>query len=430
MVEPIDTTFVVIAGGKGTRSINPSVPKSLHKLMGETIIEHQLSSIAKYGPAEVIIVGGFGFEALKEELEFLEIKFPDLALTPLHEENPQGTLGALMLALDRIQTTYCVVILGDIIFDCNLENLLKFSVKLNVDFVLCSHPNAHPEDSDQIHMDLITSEVKRFFPKGETTGVAGNLAAAGIYCVRKDFLKENQFSFGDITKSISEYCLTNKARIYSWITVDYVADAGTPARIEKIENDMRTGTRMRRSGIQKDAIFLDLDDTLLKNVEDKSVADPPMVAMETILELKRLNQLGIPIVVATNQPGIAKGHFDLEAFGLYKAKIESNLSIYGAFVDAWEICPHHPEKGWENEVADLKIACECRKPKPGLLLQAAQKYGISLPKSVFLGDSIVDLMASTEVNATFLGVDAKAIAGGSFSTASILRELADNYASD
>ena len=76
MVEPIDTTFVVIAGGKGTRSINPSVPKSLHKLVSKTIIEHQLSSLAKYGPAEVIIVGGFGFEALKVELNILESKFP------------------------------------------------------------------------------------------------------------------------------------------------------------------------------------------------------------------------------------------------------------------------------------------------------------------------------------------------------------------
>lgn len=430
MVEPIDTTFVLIAGGKGTRSINPSVPKSLHKLASKTIIEHQLSSLAKYGPADVIIVGGFGFEALKVELNILESKFPDLKVTCLYEENPQGTLGALMLALNKIQTTYCLVILGDIIFDCNLENLLNFSVKLNADFVLCSHPNAHPEDSDQIYTDLLTSEVRQFFSKGESASVAGNLATAGIYCLRKDFLKEDSFLNGDITKNISEYCLTNNARIYSWITVDYVTDAGTPARIQKIESDIRTGTRMRRSGVQKEAVFLDLDDTLLENVEDKSISHPPIIAMETVIELKRLNRLGIPIVIATNQPGIAKGQFDLETFGLYKAKIESDLSSHGVFIDAWEICPHHPEQGWENEVVNLKIACECRKPKPGLLVEAAQKYGISLAKSVFIGDSIVDLLACREVGATFLGVDAKAIAGGSFSTASILRELADNYASD
>ena len=69
------------------------------------------------------------------------------------------------------------------------------------------------------------------------------------------------------------------------------------------------------------------------------------------------------------------------------------LGNEGAYLDAVYYCPHHPDKGFEGEIPELKINCECRKPKPGMLLQAANDYNIDLSKSYMIGDSLIDIEA-------------------------------------
>lgn len=73
--------------------------------------------------------------------------------------------------------------------------------------------------------------------------------------------------------------------------------------------------------------------------------------------------------------------------------METELGRAGAFVDAIYICPHHPDKGFEGERPEYKYDCECRKPKPGLLLQAARDFNIDLSQSIMIGDSSRDVEA-------------------------------------
>ena len=79
------------------------------------------------------------------------------------------------------------------------------------------------------------------------------------------------------------------------------------------------------------------------------------------------------------------------------------LGQEGAYVDGIYYCPHHPHKGYEGEVPELKIECECRKPKPGMLLQAAKDFNIDLEKSWMVGDSDTDIEAGKKAGCqTFL----------------------------
>ena len=95
----------------------------------------------------------------------------------------------------------------------------------------------------------------------------------------------------------------------------------------------------------------------------------------------------------TNQPVIARGEVTWEELDEIHRKMETLLGQEGAYVDDIFICPHHPDRGFPGERPEYKIDCACRKPKPGLLLQAAKKYNIDLAESWMIGDSESDMEA-------------------------------------
>ena len=109
--------------------------------------------------------------------------------------------------------------------------------------------------------------------------------------------------------------------------------------------------------------------------------------------IKKINKSDYLAVVVTNQPMIAKGFISFEEVEMTHKKMETLLGEEHAFLNGIYFCPHHPEKGFEGEVKELKIDCECRKPKPGMLLQAAADMNIDLKNSWMIGDSERDLVA-------------------------------------
>ena len=109
--------------------------------------------------------------------------------------------------------------------------------------------------------------------------------------------------------------------------------------------------------------------------------------------IKLINQSGYLAIVVTNQPVIARGEVTWDELHEIHRKMETLLGKDGAYIDGLYICPHHPDKGFEGERPEYKIDCDCRKPKPGLLLQAAQDYNIDLTQSYMIGDSERDVEA-------------------------------------
>jgi len=137
------------------------------------------------------------------------------------------------------------------------------------------------------------------------------------------------------------------------------------------------------------AIFLDRDGVVIE--DSHYLGNSARVrlvpgAAETIAEL---NRAGWAVVIVTNQSGVARGLFPLEAVGAVHDHLAGLLRGHGARIDAFHFCPHHPEA----DVPAFRLDCECRKPKPGMLCRAAAELGLDLAESWMIGDRESDLEA-------------------------------------
>jgi D-glycero-D-manno-heptose 1,7-bisphosphate phosphatase len=112
--------------------------------------------------------------------------------------------------------------------------------------------------------------------------------------------------------------------------------------------------------------------------------------------IKLLNEAGFRVIVVTNQSGIARGYYDEAAVHRLHRHMDSELSRFGARVDAYFFCPHHPEFG----IGDYRKSCECRKPMDGMLREGAKEFSIDLSRSYMIGDRLVDIEAGLKAGCT------------------------------
>jgi mannose-1-phosphate guanylyltransferase / phosphomannomutase len=120
--------------------------------------------------------------------------------------------------------------------------------------------------------------------------------------------------------------------------------------------------------------------------------------------IQRLNEAGFLVIVVTNQPVVARGECTLDVLRLIHNKMETLLGRKHAWIDALYFCPHHPDKGFAGEVPELKVDCDCRKPKTGMFDRALQEWNISLPGSYGVGDSRRDVIAAHRMGIVAIGV--------------------------
>ncbi len=148
------------------------------------------------------------------------------------------------------------------------------------------------------------------------------------------------------------------------------------------------------------AVFLDRDGVINELIyyPEQGIIDSPFTVAQFKLlpgvgeAINRLHEIGYKVVLVSNQPGIAKEHMSEGTFDRIREKMKAELAKKGSFLDGEYYCFHHPEA----KVERLKVNCECRKPKPGLLLQAAKEMGIELFQSWMIGDRLVDVKAGKE----------------------------------
>ena len=159
------------------------------------------------------------------------------------------------------------------------------------------------------------------------------------------------------------------------------------------------------------AVFLDRDGVINAMVyhAEFGLVDSPANPDEFNLlpgvgeAVRLINQMGFLAIVISNQPGIAKGKFTLPLLEATTNKMHRELALTGARLDAVYYCLHHPETLLE----EYRIVCECRKPKPGLLLQAAREWDLDLERSYFVGDGVTDMAAGQSVGNTTLFVSSR-----------------------
>ncbi len=125
------------------------------------------------------------------------------------------------------------------------------------------------------------------------------------------------------------------------------------------------------------AVFLDRDGTVIEDLKYLARPEDVMLLPGAADAVRRLNDAGVPVIVVTNQSGIARGLFTEADYNAVRSRLDAVLGREGARIDASYMCPHHP---------DYTGPCECRKPGTLLYRQAATEQGLDLARSFFVGD--------------------------------------------
>jgi len=141
--------------------------------------------------------------------------------------------------------------------------------------------------------------------------------------------------------------------------------------------------------VSRAAIFLDRDGTLCEEVGYVNHLSRSRLLPGSLEAIRLINQAGLLAVVTTNQSGVARGYFSQDLVEAVHAQLLSAISSGGARLDAIYYCPHHPSEG----SPPWRAVCECRKPRPGMILRAAREHGIDFAGSYVVGDSVVDIEA-------------------------------------
>lgn len=384
--------IVIMAGGKGTRiaAVNSEVPKPMIPILDKPILQYQIEGLKRQGYTDyILIVGHLGnviTDYFKDGSKFgVNIEY-------IVEEEPLGTAGALYYLKNKIDSDF-LLLNGDVIFDVNIEKFLQAHQKNGCEATILTHPNSHPYDSGIIIADG-EGKVIKWFHKEEERKWYKNRVNAGLHVLSERVLERfHEAKKTDLDRDILKKLIA-EGELYTYDSPEYVKDMGTPERYYEVIDDIRSGKVEQRNLRNKQkAIFLDRDGTInvykgfLKKIDELELIPGVGEAV------KKINSSGYLAIVITNQPVIARGEVTFEELEEIHNKMETLLGQEGAYVDDIFLCPHHPHKGYEGERPEYKIKCDCRKPKPGLLLQAAEKYNIDLEQSWMVGDSISDVEA-------------------------------------
>jgi D,D-heptose 1,7-bisphosphate phosphatase len=404
-----------MAGGKGTRiaSIANDIPKPMIRIGGKPILEHQIENLKACGLTDITLVIGHLGEAVRNY--FQDGSAFGVNISYFTEDYPLGTAGALFKMPEL--TDDFLLMCGDVMVSVDFNRFIRFHREHKAWASLMAHPNGHPYDSSLLVTETLqpqekgglpieTHRVTNWLNKEDERLYYRNRVNAGIEIISPELLKETMRDFTprhpeqpdkiDLDRDVLKPNIPS-GRIFAYDTPEYIKDMGTPDRYYEVERDLKSGKVTARNLFNKQkAIFLDRDGTInvykgfLTKPEDFELIKGAAEAIRSI------NRSGFLVIVVSNQPVIARGECSFEELQTIHNKMETLLGKEGAFVDAIYYCPHHPDKGFEGERPDYKYDCDCRKPKPGLLLKAVQDLNIDLAQSLMIGDSDRDIQAGQQ----------------------------------
>ena len=385
---------IVIAGGQGTRiaSVNSEIPKAMIPVCGKPIIEYEVELCKRHGFTDFLfIIGHMGNQISSY---FGNGSKWGVSIDYFQETCPLGTAGALAYLKDKLVEDF-FVLYGDTIVDFDMMAMLKYHQEKKADATLFLHPNDHPYDSDIVQLNP-DGKVVKFDNKPHPDGfVSKNIVNAALFIFSPAILTQIEVGVkSHIEKEVLPRCLGAGMNLYGYLSFEYIKDMGTPERYYAVCDDVKSGkvARLNRTN-KRPAIFLDRDGTISKEVNLLNKPNQLELIEGAAEAIKLINKSDYLAVIVTNQPVIARNLCSIEELEYIHATLETMLGKEGAYVNDIYYCPHHPDKGYPEERPEFKIDCECRKPKPGMLLQAANDWNIDLANSYMIGDTTRDLEA-------------------------------------
>lgn len=382
----------ILSGGKGTRlsEVSGGLPKPLVEVNGRALLGRQLDLLKASGCTEALVLAGHGAEAVAAYVG--DGSEWGMRVVCIAEEAALGTAGAVRAVIDRLEPQF-LVLYADTLLDVDLGRF-RAAHREGAAATLFLHPNDHPHDSDLVELGT-DGRVKAFHPYPHPEGAElPNQVNAALYVLDRDALAgiDGLPERPDFGKHVFPRMLEQGMDIFGYVSPEYIKDAGTPKRLAKVARDLASGRVAARSLRQpQPAVFIDRDGVL--NVEKNRISRPEDLVLipGAATGVARLNDSDYRTAVVTNQPVVARGDCTPDDLRRIHARLDTLLGREGAYVDALYACPHHPDGGFPGEVAELKIVCDCRKPAPGLVRQAAVDLNVDLPGSWMIGDSTVDM---------------------------------------
>ena len=397
---------IIMAGGRGTRisELFPDIPKPLIPIDGVPVLEREICSLRDQGFKDLIIT--VSHMADKIISYFDDGSNLGVNIQYYIEETPLGNAGALFKLKDQLTEPF-LLLNADAVFDVDFNRMVAFH-KLHGGLVtLFTHPNSHPYDSGLIIANKGGAVEAWLAKEDNRPKFYRNRVNAGLHVIDPAVLEQIKIdpdTIGskdengktikvDLDRQLLKP-LSGTGKMFCYDSPEYVKDMGTPERYNSVVKDYKSGTVQAKNLSNKQkAVFIDRDGTInkyvgfLRNIQEFELIDGITEA------IKKINASGYLAIVVTNQPVIARGEVTWNELEEIHNKMETLLGLEGAYLDGIYFCPHHPHKGYEGEVVELKIECDCRKPKPGMLLKAAEDFNINLRQSYMIGDGENDIKA-------------------------------------
>lgn len=405
---------VIMAGGRGTRisSVASDIPKPMIKIEGIPVLEREIECLKEQGFNDIIITvshlgniiieyfgDGSGNSPVTRQPFGVHIEY-------YFEKEPLGNAGALFKIKDSLTSDF-LLLNADAMFDVDFNRFVEYHNQHGGLVTLFTHPNSHPYDSGLIVTDK-TGAVEKWLAKEDARPqYYRNRVNAGLHVISPKVLEFSKIDTETIGKVGNDgkpvkvdldrqllKPLAGTGKMFCYDSPEYVKDMGTPDRYYSVCADYKEGrvTAKNLRNKQK-AVFLDRDGTInkyvgfLQNIDDFELIEGVAEA------IRKINESGYLAIVVTNQPVIARGEVSFVELEEIHNKMETLLGKEGVYLDAIYYCPHHPHKGYDGERPELKIDCDCRKPKPGMLLKAAEDFNIDLSQSWMIGDGENDIKA-------------------------------------
>jgi len=353
---------IILAGGFGTRlrTVVADRPKPMADVNGEPFLSYLLDKLDMEGFNKVVLAVGYMADYIES---YYKNKYKNLDIIYSVEDEPLGTGGCIKKALEYIDEDYAYVLNGDTYFDIDLRDMAK-----DADITIACKYFENFSRYGKVEIDSNNRITKFREKEPNQTGYING----GIYLVKKNVFDNFNLSQKFSLESDFFNVYMDKLNIKAFKSSDYFMDIGIPEDYFKFKEDIK----------QIKVLFLDRDGVVNEDYGHVHTIDK-FDFMPDIFDIcKKYQTDGYKIIVVSNQAGIAKGLYTQNDLDILDKFMKDSFKKNGIDILDSFYCPHKDEDN-----------CECRKPKPGLILKAKEKYNIDLTRSVLIGDKMSDLEA-------------------------------------
>jgi len=384
------TQALILCGGKGIRFKKYSDKnKQLEKIYKTENLINIVEQLNKNGIKNKLFLTGKDNYNLEN---FIKKNFKNFKI--IRDKNFFGTGGAVFETKNfLIKDT--IIIMGDLFINFNFKKFIKISKKYDGSIMV--HSNSHPYDSDRVlfNNDFVIKKIISKKSKIKTF----NHTIAGIFYLKKKCIlsldtKKKKY---DLVNDIFKKIIQKKYKILAYKSIEFVKDYGTRDRVIKLKQSLKR--RQFKKNIfskKKKAIFLDRDGVINKEIGGVNNLKNFKIINKIPQTIKKINEMGIPVFIVSNQSGLAKKKIKISDFEKIIQYLDNLLAKKGAYIDDYKYCPHYI-KGIRFKKKKYYFS-NFRKPNPGMIKELAKKYDISLKNSFFVGDTDLDMLAAKRAN--------------------------------